>query len=40
MRNFVTGYVNTDLNGDDVTDLTDLVITYNNSIRFVSLKKP
>ncbi len=39
-NNFLTGYVSSDLNGDDIVDLTDLTIAYNNSISFVSVKKP
>lgn len=37
---FTTGFTVTDLNGDDLTDLTDLVIAYNNSAAFVSVKDP
>ncbi|MBK8550026.1 MAG: hypothetical protein IPL53_02785 [Ignavibacteria bacterium] len=37
---FASGYVSTDLTGDDLTDLTDLLISYNNSIKFVSVMKP
>ncbi|MBK8550971.1 MAG: hypothetical protein IPL53_07900 [Ignavibacteria bacterium] len=39
-NSFLTGYVSTDLNGDDIVDLTDLTIAYNNSVIFVSVKKP
>ncbi|HMQ69977.1 MAG TPA: S8 family serine peptidase [Ignavibacteria bacterium] len=38
--NFVTGYVNTDLNGDDLSDLIDVLLDYNNSKNFVSVIKP
>lgn len=34
--NFVTGYKVTDVTGDNATDLTDLLITFNNSSAFVS----
>ncbi len=37
---FLTGYLNTDVNGDNVTDLTDLLITYNNSLLFIEVRKP
>ena len=37
---FVTGYVDTDLNGDDLIDLIDILIVYNNSKNFVSVMKP
>ena len=37
---FVTGYVNTDLNGDDLIDLVDILLVYNNSKNFVSTMKP
>ena len=39
-NSFVTGYKATDLNGDRVIDLTDIVIGYNNSILFVSVVRP
>ena len=38
--NFTTGYVPADVNGDNIVDLTDVVITYNNSSNFVSLVRP
>jgi len=37
---FVTGYVNSDINGDGNSDLTDLIITFNNSRKFVSVIRP
>ncbi|MEZ4824320.1 MAG: hypothetical protein R2942_18760 [Ignavibacteria bacterium] len=33
---FTTGYVSSDMNGDNVVDLTDLVITSNNASAFVA----
>lgn len=38
--NFNTGYVNTDTNGDYLTDLSDLIITYNNSNLFIGVINP
>ncbi len=38
--NFVTGYVVTDLNCDNQTNLTDVLFAYNNSSIFVEVKKP
>lgn len=40
VTDFVTGYENSDLNGDLITDLNDQFIAYNNSISFVSLIMP
>lgn len=40
LNNFTGGYLSTDLTGDDHTDLTDLLISYNNSNKFVSVMKP
>lgn len=37
---FVTGYVNTDANGNSIVDLTDVLIAYNNSLNFISKKTP
>lgn len=37
---FVTGYVNTDVNGDNVADSIDQLITYNNAIDNVAVIKP
>ncbi len=37
---FVTGYVATDLTGDDIVDLDDMLIVYENSIRFVAVRRP
>lgn len=38
--NFITGYKVTDTNGDDITDLSDILIANNNSIGFVTLVRP
>jgi len=38
--NFKRGYLVTDLNGDEIINTTDLLITYNNSSRFVEVKVP
>ncbi len=40
MRNYVTGYVKTDLTGDRYVDLTDLLIVYQNSSNFIRRKAP
>ncbi|MBK8550021.1 MAG: hypothetical protein IPL53_02760 [Ignavibacteria bacterium] len=37
---FTNGYVPTDMNGDNITDLSDIIITNNNSSGFVSVVKP
>ncbi|MEO8664013.1 MAG: YCF48-related protein [Ignavibacteria bacterium] len=37
---FKTGYVPTDLDGNKICNLTDLLIGFNNSISFVSVKRP
>ena len=37
---FVTGYVSTDVNGDNTADLYDITLTYNNSVNFVLVRKP
>lgn len=37
---FVTGYVVTDLNCNNIVDLTDLIFAFNNNSLFVSVKKP
>ena len=37
---FLTGYNTSDLTGDNLTDLIDIVIAYNNSVNFVSVIKP
>ncbi len=31
---FATGYLNTDLTGNNIVDLTDIIINLNNSINF------
>ena len=38
--NFATGYINTDLNGDNAIDLDDILTAFNNSANFVSVSKP
>ncbi|MDZ4713309.1 MAG: CHRD domain-containing protein [bacterium] len=38
--NFVSGYVITDLTGDDFVDVADLSVGYNNSINFVGVQIP
>ncbi|HMQ70043.1 MAG TPA: aryl-sulfate sulfotransferase [Ignavibacteria bacterium] len=37
---YAAGYIDTDVNGDYVTDLTDELITYNNAVNFVSIIQP
>jgi hypothetical protein len=37
---FATGYIVTDVTGNDLTDLEDLLITYNNSSAFVQKEVP
>ncbi len=37
---FATGYLNTDMTGDDIADLTDITITFNNSANFVTKITP
>ena len=39
-NSFVTGYVNTDVTGDLITELSDILIVYNNSCNFVSRITP
>ncbi len=38
--NFITGYVSTDVNGDDFVDATDLSIIDNNAFNTISLIRP
>lgn len=38
--NFITGYVDSDVNGDKVVDGSDALITGNNSDNFVSVVRP
>ena len=38
--NFVTGYVNTDVTGDNVTDASDYAIADNNAFNFVTKSVP
>ena len=38
--NFATGYLPTDLNGDEVIDASDALIADNNSANFVSAVTP
>ena len=40
LRNYVTGYKNTDLTGDRFVDLADLLVIYQNSSGFVRRKAP
>lgn len=37
---FVTGYSNSDVTGNNIVDLNDLIMTYNNSVNFVSVIRP
>ena len=37
---FSTGYINTDLNYDNISDLTDIIFAYNNSANFVVVERP
>ncbi|MCB0728603.1 MAG: hypothetical protein KDD00_14165, partial [Ignavibacteriae bacterium] len=37
---FATGYIVSDVTGNDLTDLEDLLITYNNSSAFVQKEIP
>ena len=37
---YLTGYVNTDVNGNNFTDLTDVIICSNNSNKFISKITP
>ena len=37
---FTTGYVPTDVNGNKIVDLTDMLIALNNSTKFVTKKTP
>lgn len=37
---FTPGYVASDINGDGICDLTDLLIAYNNSVSFVNTIRP
>lgn len=37
---FTTGFLNEDLNGDEVIDLSDIQIVYNNSAAFVRTSRP
>ncbi len=39
-KNFVSGYVVTDINGDNFVDLSDLIIASNNASNFVSVITP
>jgi hypothetical protein len=40
VSNFVTGYVNTDVTGNSITELSDFVLIYNNASLFAVVKKP
>ena len=37
---FATGYVNTDLTGDRIVNLNDVIVVYNNSANFVTRQAP
>ena len=37
---FAMGYYKTDVDGNNFVDLTDLIITTNNSNNFISVSKP
>jgi len=38
---FVSGsYLATDLTGDNIVDLTDLTLCYNNSLSFIRVRQP
>jgi len=37
---FITGYAATDVTGDYIVDSGDLLLTYNNSVNFISVIKP
>ncbi|MEO8664009.1 MAG: fibronectin type III domain-containing protein [Ignavibacteria bacterium] len=37
---FTTGYYVTDLNGDNITDLRDVLLAYNNASNFVGVVRP
>ena len=37
---FTSGYVNTDVDGNNITDLSDRLITYNNSNKFINVISP
>ena len=39
-NSFTTGYVVTDLTGNDAVDLTDELLAYNNSVGFVNVVRP
>ena len=38
--NVTTGYINTDLTGDNIADLSDASIADNNAFDFVTVNKP
>ena len=37
---FVSGYVVTDLTGNEIVDITDVLMAYNNSVNFVGVISP
>lgn len=39
-NSFADGHITTDLTGDNLADLTDVWIAYNNSVGFVAVEKP
>ncbi len=40
VNSFASGYISTDMTGDNRTDLTDLILTHNNAGNFVSIMRP
>lgn len=38
--NFASGYIVTDLTGDGFVSLEDILIAYNNSVKFVTVRRP
>lgn len=39
-NNYITGYVKTDLTGDNIVSLSDILLAYNNSNNYVSVIRP
>ena len=37
---FASGYVKTDVDGDNFVDASDMIVTYNNSLNFISVLSP
>ncbi|HMQ70533.1 MAG TPA: hypothetical protein PKA90_16260 [Ignavibacteria bacterium] len=40
MISFNGGYINSDVNGDYITDLNDIILTYKNKVSVISVVKP